>query len=83
VSVTQGGAGADQPLAPMGADSDSGGFPPYLWLGVVWLTLFAATRAVAGDAEPDLLTPAQRDWLKAHPRIVIGGGDGWPPWLTR
>lgn len=57
--------------------------PRHLWLGVLWLTLFAVTRAVAGATDPDLLTPAQRAWLEAHPRIVIGGGDDWPPWLIR
>lgn len=54
-----------------------------LWLWVLWLTLFAVTRAAVADAIPDLLTPAQRAWLKAHPRIVVGGGDDWPPWLIR
>ncbi len=54
-----------------------------LWLWVLWLMLFAVTRAAVADATPDLLTPVQRAWLKAHPRIVIGGGDDWPPWLIR
>ena len=54
-----------------------------LWLWVLWLTLFAVTRAAVADAIPDLLTPVQRAWLKAHPRILIGGGDDWPPWLIR
>lgn len=55
----------------------------HLWRWVLWLTLFAVTRAAVADAIPDLLTPVQRAWLKAHPRIVIGGGDDWPPWLIR
>jgi len=61
----------------------SGRASHYLWLRVLWLALFAVTRGAVADGKLDPLTPAQRAWLETHPRIVIGGGDDWPPWLIR
>jgi hypothetical protein len=40
--------------------------------------IFAGTLA-AGEAGPDLLTPAERAWLAAHPDIVLGVGEEWAP----
>ena len=34
----------------------------------------AAVAAIG--AGPDLLTPDERDWLAAHPAIVLGAGEG-------
>jgi len=50
---------------------------------ILWLVFVAVAPGAVADAEPDLLTPAQRTWLENHPRILIGVGDGWPPWLIR
>jgi hypothetical protein len=41
----------------------------------------AATAAIG--AGPDLLTPDERDWLAAHPTIVLGAGEDWAPWIVR
>lgn len=42
---------------------------------VVGLVLPVSPRAA--DAPPDLLTPAERAWLAAHPRVVLGAADDW------
>jgi signal transduction histidine kinase len=48
----------------------------FLVLGVL---LFAGRSAIAADPKQDLLTPAEREWLAAHPRIVLGAGEDWAP----
>jgi signal transduction histidine kinase/DNA-binding NarL/FixJ family response regulator len=37
----------------------------------------------AADTLPDLLTPAERAWLAAHPEIRLGVGEEWEPWVVR
>ena len=44
--------------------------------------IFAGTLA-AGEAGPDLLTPAERAWLAEHPDIVLGIGEEWAPAVVR
>ncbi len=46
-------------------------------MGLVWV--FLAQAVVAGDTRADLLTPAERAWLDAHPRILLGVGAEWAP----
>lgn len=48
-----------------------------LAMGLLWL--FSAQAVVAADNLPDLLTPAERAWLDAHPRILLGVGAEWAP----
>ncbi len=48
-------------------------------MGLLWL--FLAQAIVAAGNLPDLLTPAERAWLDAHPRILLGVGDEWAPWV--
>ncbi len=43
--------------------------------------LLLARGLVAGDHPADLLTPAERAWLDAHPRIQLGVGAEWAPWV--
>jgi ABC-type amino acid transport substrate-binding protein len=38
-----------------------------------------ASPALAADNQSDLLTPAERAWLAAHPRVVLGAGEDWAP----
>ena len=38
--------------------------------------LITASRLAAPSA-PELLTPGERAWLAAHPRIVLGAGEDW------
>ena len=47
------------------------------------LGLLAASGADAAGPAPDLLSPAQRAWLAAHPRIVLGAGEDWAPWIVK
>lgn len=44
--------------------------------------LSAAFGAHGEAPKSDLLNAAQRAWLAAHPRIVLGAGDDWAPWVT-
>jgi ABC-type amino acid transport substrate-binding protein len=46
---------------------------------LVWL--FPSQAVVAGDTRAHLLTPAERAWLDAHPRILLGVGAEWAPWV--
>jgi ABC-type amino acid transport substrate-binding protein len=46
---------------------------------LVWL--ISAQAVVAGDTRADLLIPAERAWLAAHPRILLGVGAEWAPWV--
>ncbi|MFB1486138.1 MULTISPECIES: transporter substrate-binding domain-containing protein [unclassified Thiocapsa] len=48
-----------------------------LVIGLLWL--FVARIVVADDTPADLLTPAERAWLDAHPRILLGVGAEWAP----
>jgi two-component system, NarL family, sensor histidine kinase EvgS len=50
-----------------------------LVMGLVWLIM--AQSVVADDTRADLLTPAQRAWLDARPRILLGVGAEWAPWV--
>jgi signal transduction histidine kinase len=50
-----------------------------LVMGFVWL--FLAQAVVADDRRTDLLTPAERAWLDARPRILLGAGAEWAPWV--
>jgi two-component system sensor histidine kinase EvgS len=45
--------------------------------------LLAASGAKAVATGPDLLTPSQRTWLAAHPRVVLGAGEDWAPWVIK
>lgn len=46
---------------------------------LVWL--ISAQAVVAGDTQADLPTPAERAWLDANPRILLGVGAEWAPWV--
>ena len=51
-------------------------------LAAIALALSLLTQAIAVSpavAAADLLTPGERAWLAAHPRIVLGVGAEWPP----
>ena len=52
-------------------------------LAVLCLGLFALCSAQAADRAPDPLTPAERAWLAAHPRIVLGAGEDWAPSVVK
>ncbi len=39
--------------------------------------------AQATGPAPDPLTPAERAWLAAHPRIVLGAGEDWAPSVVK
>jgi signal transduction histidine kinase len=45
--------------------------------------LLLASGGTAADAQPDLLTPAERAWLAAHPRIVLGVSEDWAPAVAK
>lgn len=46
--------------------------------------LFAGAWAGSGPVRAnDLLSPAERAWLAAHPRIVLGAGEDWAPYIVR
>ena len=50
------------------------------WLSVIvvlCLGLLVAAGSSAADTAPDLLTPEERAWLAARPRIVLGAADDW------
>jgi len=42
----------------------------------------SAAFGAHSESAPDLLNSSQRAWLAAHPRIVLGAGDDWAPWVT-
>jgi signal transduction histidine kinase len=50
-----------------------------LAFALVCVGALALSRAQAVDEKPDRLTPAERAWLAAHPRIVLGVGQDWAP----
>jgi two-component system sensor histidine kinase/response regulator len=53
-------------------------------LAAFGLALSLLTQAIAMSpavAATDLLTPAERAWLAEHPRIVLGVGAEWAPWV--
>ncbi|SDW11625.1 Signal transduction histidine kinase [Thiocapsa roseopersicina] len=50
-----------------------------LVIGLVWLSLVRGV--VAEDNRADLLAPDERAWLDAHPRILLGVGAEWAPWV--
>ena len=52
-------------------------------LASLCLGLLAPSGANAARAAPDLLSPAQRAWLAEHPRIVLGAGEDWAPWIIK
>lgn len=45
--------------------------------------LIVAGTIAAGEAGPDLLTPAERAWLTEHPEIVLGVGSEWAPMVVK
>ena len=50
------------------------------WLSVIavlFLGLIVAAGSSAADAPPELLTPAERAWLAARPRVVLGAAEDW------
>jgi signal transduction histidine kinase len=47
------------------------------WLAACILAV-AASGACAAD-RPEILAPAERAWLDAHPHIVLGAGEDWAP----
>lgn len=48
---------------------------------LLWIGLIFAGTLVAGEADPDLLTPAERAWLAAHPEIRLGSDQSWVPYV--
>ena len=54
-----------------------------LVLALFCVGLFAGIGAKAAESTPDLLSPAQRAWLALHPRIVLGAGEDWAPWVIK
>ena len=45
--------------------------------------LLAAFGAKGAETTADLLSPSQRTWLAVHPRIVLGAGEDWAPWVIK
>ena len=41
------------------------------------LGLLITASALAAQSAPELLTPGERAWLAAHPRVVLGAGEDW------
>ena len=54
-----------------------------LALALFCVGLLGASDAKAVETSPDILTPSQRAWLAAHPRIVLGAGEDWAPWVIK
>ena len=54
-----------------------------LALALYCVGLLAASGAKAVETSPALLTPSQRAWLAAHPRIFLGAGEDWAPWVIK
>lgn len=54
-----------------------------LAFAVLCIGALASRGAQAADDKPDLLTPAERAWLAAHPRIVLGVGEDWAPYVIK
>lgn len=52
-------------------------------LAAIALALLLLPLASAAGPAADLLTPGERAWLAAHPRIVLGVGAEWPPDLIQ
>ena len=52
-------------------------------LVIPFLLIVLAAPGFAGDAQPDVLTPAERVWLARHPDIVLGVGEEWVPWVVK
>lgn len=53
-----------------------------IWVGLIGLALLTLVSAAlaAGSDEPHLaLTPAEKAWLQAHPRLVVGYDPAWLP----
>ena len=54
-----------------------------LALALFCVGLLGASDAKAVETSPDHLTPSQRAWLASHPRIVLGAGEDWAPWVIK
>jgi ABC-type amino acid transport substrate-binding protein/two-component sensor histidine kinase len=52
-----------------------------LAFALVCVGALALSPAQSADDKSDLLTPAERAWLAAHPRIVLGAGEDWAPYV--
>lgn len=49
---------------------------------ILWMVLIAPGLAVGGlaqAADPDFLTPHEREWLKQHPKVLLGVDPAWAP----
>jgi len=57
------------------------GWRSFALLLLLVCSLRAGTTFAADDT--DAFTPTERAWLGAHPRIVLGAGDGWAPHAMR
>ncbi len=58
-------------------------FRPLLTILLTMAVIAGFPASAAAEAEedeiPDILTPFERSWLKAHPNIRIAGDPHWPP----
>lgn len=54
-----------------------------LALALLCFAVPAPGPAQPARSAPDLLTPAERAWVAAHPRIVLGAGEDWAPYVLK
>jgi len=52
-------------------------------LVLLCIAVLALGEGPAAASSTDLLTPAERTWLAAHPRIVLGAGEDWAPTVIK
>jgi len=54
---------------------------PLLAIALLWLLVQGSLCPADTGASTDLLSAPERSWLAAHPRIVLGVGADWAPWV--
>ncbi|WP_295412717.1 transporter substrate-binding domain-containing protein [uncultured Thiodictyon sp.] len=54
---------------------------PLLAIALLWLLVQDSPCLADTGASTDLLSAPERAWLAAHPRIVLGVGSDWAPWV--
>ncbi len=56
----------------------------FVWLAVATLSANSAfAQEEELESQPDILTPFERSWLRAHPEIRLAGDPNWPPFEMR
>jgi hypothetical protein len=69
-------------MQPMQANEPNRGLALPLLRWLLCICLCACGNTFAQAAAPDLLTPEERAWLVAHPRIVLGAAVDWADAIT-